>query len=202
MADKGNSKSWKTIRKLGIAVAIASALMYVLIHCFSWIESTERGVLVKNGEVQYGILQPGLVIHAPFITDVYTIPVAPQLLTFFFSERENGLITKDMQTVGGQVQISWKYQESQIIDIVKRYKHNTVETEIQYATIASFKEFAGDYTIDELLNNKEKVGQEVIEIVKKKISKYPVEILQMTIVNWDLSDSYKRYLQENNIKYP
>lgn len=202
MATNGISKFWIILGKIGTAIVIACVLMYVLTHSFSRIEETELGVLEKDGKIKTEVLKPGIVFHAPFVSEVHTIPVTPQQLSLKFTETENGFITKEMETVGAQIQITWKYEESRIIDIVKQYNRKTTEGIIWNATHTSFIESIYDYSMEQLLQNKEDVGQVVLNVLKSKMSKYPVEILQMTIIDWELSDSYKRYLQENNIKYP
>ena len=201
MATNSNSKYKVFLKVIGIVI-ITNVILYVLLHCISWVETNELGVMVKNGQVEDKILQPGIVFHKPFTSEVHTISTTPKQHTFIFSESENGAITKDMQTVGSQIQVTWKYQESRVIEIVKKYPRTTLEHEIQSATTASFREIIGDYTMDELLGNEAKISPKLLETLKSKTSKYPVEILQMTVIGWILSDSYKRYLQENNIKYP
>ena len=148
------------------------------------------------------MLQPGIGFHTPFVSEVYTIPVTPQQLSLTFTEMENGFITKDMQTMGAQIQLTWKYQEARITEVVKQYTPKYTEGMIRDATLRAFREYSGDYTIEQLLQNEDKVSLEILNVLKQKMNQYPVEILQMTIVDWDLSDSYKRYMRDNNIKYP
>lgn len=202
MADNSISKLWIVLSKFGVAFIFASVFMFVLKHSYSRIEETEVGVLVEDGKIKSEVLKPGIVFHAPFVSKVRTIPVTPQQLSFNFAEAENGFITKDMRTMGAQIQITWKYQEARITEVVKQYTPKYTEGMIRDATLRAFREYSGDYTIEQLLQNKDKVSLEILNVLKQKMNQYPVEILQMTIVDWDLADSYKRYMRENNIKYP
>ncbi|GEM_PF-370130 len=183
------------VKLVGIAIVLI-ILITIIANCFSTVDATERGVLVTWGKVSDEVLQPGIVGHAPFATEVRTVSMVPQQITMVFTESQNGAITKDMQTVGSNVQVIWKFEEARVLDIVKQYNRSIIENAIQQAAVASLKETIGDYTIYELVENQEKLSPKIQEILESKTSKYPIEIVQLTITDWDWSDAFDRQIQE------
>ena len=113
-----------------------------------------------------------------------------------FSVGKDGAITKDMQTVGSQVTVFYRYDESRIMDAIKKYSDSILENAITRSLVASVKESVGKYSIYELVENQDKITADVGTSLSQKLSEYPIEVTQLTISNWDWSDDFDKQIKE------
>lgn len=185
-----------TITKLVLAAIAIIVILVITFSSYTVVEPTERGVAVTMGKAGEEVLQPGLVVHAPFVTTIKKISLVPQSKRMTFEVGNSGAITKDMQTVGSTIEVFWRYDESRVMEAIKNYNKDIVETAITQSAVASVKENVGNYTIYELVANQEKISPDIEQTIKEKTVKYPIEITQLTISNWDWSEDFDRQIRE------
>lgn len=189
--------SKKLIRTL---IGVAAGLLLVLILCVNSctvVSPNERGVKVRLGQVQDGVIQPGMIWHTPFISEIRTFKLEPKTYTVQFSVGSDGAITKDMQTVGATVAVRYTYDENRIMDIVTRYASDKIINDAMTDNVkASLKETTGKYSIYELVEKQNSITAEVATAVLERMKDYPIAISQTTITNWDWDDNFDRQIKE------
>lgn len=187
----------KKLKKL-IAIAVV-ALFAIITLCKSCtiIDPNERGIDVRLGQMQDTIIQPGMHWHAPFITQTRKFKLEPKTYEVTFSVGNDGAITKDMQTVGATVAVRYIYDEARLKDIVTMYANGSViESAMKDNVKASLKETTGKYSIYELVAEQNAITAEVAQAMLSRMSKYPIDISQTTITNWDWSDDFDKQIKE------
>ena len=165
-------------------------------NSFSVVDPNERGVQVTLGEITGDVLAPGMHGHAPFISKIQKYSIVPKGMNVNFSVGKDGAITKDMQTVGSQVTVFYRYDENRIMDAVKKYSPSILENAITRSLVSSVKESVGKYSIYELVENQDKITTDVTAIISEKLAEYPIEVTQLTISNWDWSDDFDKQIKE------
>lgn len=171
-------------------------LFIVLVNSCTIIQQRERGVKYTLGKVDGSVIQPGLVVHTPFISVIKCYSIAPKTFEVTFPVGQAGAITRDMQTVGTSVTVKYAYDEIRIMDIATRYGDSVVESAMKSNVIASVKEIVGQYSIYELVERQPEVTGKVAEAMLIRMSDYPIVISQTTITNWDWSDDFDRQIKE------
>ncbi len=186
----------KEVKKL---IAYGLALILVLLigsNTFTVIEPSERGVLITLGEVTGGILEPGMHFHTPFISRIQKYSIVPKGLNVTFSVGADGAITKDMQTVGSQVSVFFRYSEGRILEAITKYSDSILESAITRSLISCVKESVGKYSIYDLVESQDKINADVTSSMNDRLKDYPIEITQLTISNWDWSDDFDKQIKE------
>lgn len=181
-----------------IPVAFAAVVVLVLaVNSCTVIEPNERGVQVTLGQVQGGVIQPGMKFHAPFVTIIRRFRLEPKTYEVSFSCGNDGAITKDMQTVGSTVAVRYIYDEKRIMDIVTRYQNDyVIQSAMRDNVKASLKETVGQYSIYDLVERQNEVTTKVAEAMLARMADYPIDISQTTITNWDWSDDFDKQIKE------
>ena len=179
---------------IGFAVLLIVAV--TLYGGIAIVAPAERGVLVMLGQVQGGVLSPGVHFHPPFISVIKKYSVVPKGMNATFSVGKDGAITKDMQTVGSQVTVFYRYDEERILDAITKYSDSILENAITRSLVAAVKEVVGKYSIYSLIENQDKITVEVNESLTKRLESYPIELTQLTISNWDWSDDFDKQIKE------
>jgi len=186
----------KKFTKAIIAGVVALIVLVLLASTYTVVEPSERGVMVTLGEVTGGVLEPGMHFHAPFISTIKTYSIVPKGMNATFSVGKDGAITKDMQTVGSQVTVFYRYDENKILDAVTKYNESILENAITRSLVACVKESVGKYSIYELVENQDKITSDVSKNLVTRLADYPIEVTQLTISNWDWSDDFDKNIKE------
>ncbi len=184
-------------KPLIITAIIAVVAVVLFVSSFTVVAPNERGVIVELGQVKEGVIQPGVKMHMPFISQVRKFRLEPKTYEVAFSVGSDGAITKDMQTVGATVAVRYMYDENRIMDIVTRYySDNIIQSAMKDNVKASLKETTGKYSIYELVEQQNKITGEVADAMLARMADYPIAISQTTITNWDWSDDFDRQIKE------
>ncbi|MBQ0162325.1 MAG: prohibitin family protein [Treponema sp.] len=187
----------KMIKNLILGGMGVLAALIVICNCCTIISPNERGIKVTLGQVQGDVIQPGMVFHAPFVTQVRKFRLEPKTYEVSFSCGNDGAITKDMQTVGSTVAVRYIYDEKRIMDIVTRYQNDAIiQGAMRDNVKASLKETVGQYSIYDLVEKQNEVTSKVAEAMLTRMADYPIDISQTTITNWDWSDDFDKQIKE------
>lgn len=180
-----------------IIIAFAALLgIIVLFNCFSTVGTTERGILVTFGKAGEEVLNPGLHFTIPFAQTIKKYSLAPVNYEIDFSIGSDGAVTNDMQTVGLTADVFWTYDETRLYDAVTKYTESSLKSAIEKTMLASVKESVGKYTIYQIVENQEKISQEISSSLTSKMSIYPIVINQIAISNWDWSPAFDEQIAE------
>ena len=187
----------KSFQPMIITGAIVLFAVVLCINSCTIISPNERGVKVALGQVVGDVIQPGMNMHAPFITRIRKFRLEPKTYEVSFSCGNDGAITKDMQTVGSTVAVRYVYDEHRIMDIVTRYLNDSViQSAMRDNVKASLKETVGQYSIYDLVEKQNEVTGRVAEAMLTRMADYPIDISQTTITNWDWSDDFDKQIKE------
>ena len=186
----------KIAKKSIITLVILAVVAAAVFDSVAVVAPNERGVQVMLGEVTGDVLEPGMHYHPPFISTIKKYSIVPKGMNVNFSVGKDGAITKDMQTVGSQVTVFYRYDGVKIMDAVKKYNDSVLENAITRSLVASVKESVGKYSIYELVESQDKITVDVTNSLKEKLAEYPLEVTQLTISNWDWSDDFDKNIKE------
>ena len=184
------------MKKLIIIAVCALVAVIIVFNCFSTVGTTERGIMVTFGKAGEEVLSPGLHFKVPFAQTIKKYSLAPINYEIDFSIGSDGAVTNDMQTVGLTADVFWTYDESRLYDAVTKYTESSLRSAIEKTMLASVKESVGKYTIYEIVENQEKISQEISSSLTSKMSIYPIVINQIAISNWDWSPAFDEQIAE------
>ncbi len=186
----------KGLKKFVPSIIFLLLIALVAINSAAVVAPTERGIQVTLGQVTGDVLGPGLHFHAPFVSTIKKYSIVPKGMSANFSVGKDGAITKDMQTVGSQVTVFYRYNTDKIMDAVTKYNDSILENAITRSLVASVKESVGKYSIYELVENQDKITGDVATSLSLRLEAYPIEVTQLTISNWDWSEDFDRQIKE------
>lgn len=184
------------MKKTILIILVAVLAIIAISLCFTTVGPTERGVMVTFGKAGDKVLDPGLHFTVPVAQHIKKYSLAPVNYEIDFTIGSDGAVTKDMQTVGLSANVFWKYDEDKLIEAVTLYTESSLQSAIEKTMLASVKESVGRYTIYEIVEQQEKISQEINDSLKKKMSSYPIDITQIAISNWDWSPSFDEQIAE------
>ena len=178
---------------LGVLLVV---LLVLLFNSFSIISPNQRGVKVTLGQVSDNVYQSGIVFKLPFVSKIKKYSVVPIEMSVIFGIKNDATVTKDMQSVGTEINLFYRYDENRLLEAEKEYNKKNIESTIRQALKASIKESVGRYSIYELIPNQDLISSEVLESVKQRVVDLPIYITQLSASNWDWNAEFDEQINQ------
>jgi regulator of protease activity HflC (stomatin/prohibitin superfamily) len=171
---------------MSIPVIIAGFVAVVLWMSYTPIDEGEVGVKLRWGQA-VDTLRPGFNIVIPFMESVVILPTRTQKFTF--PEMLNAY-SKDIQAADNKVSVNYNVDGKKAIEVYSRYGQNFLETIIRPNINKRFKEVFGRYEAAEIVNQRQKLGEEIEQSVRKNMPEGLV-IEGVQIENIQFSKTYE-----------
>ncbi|MFA5248475.1 MAG: SPFH domain-containing protein [Patescibacteria group bacterium] len=160
------------------------------------VQSGSCGLLFQLGALKEKVLKEGVSLRVPILQSVKTISVRPQKIDFKVEVGQDGAITKDNQTIGSVLIVFYKYKAESLVKMWRDIGTDKMESIITQTVRENFKKVIGGNTIFEIAPNQEKIRARTIEITKSALNKYPIEITELKITNYDWNDAFDKQIEE------
>lgn len=160
----------------------------------------ERGVVISVGEAEEKILQPGLHFRIPLVQEVKHYTVTPFEFDYNIQVGSDGAITSDNQTIGVSLSLYWSYKPDGVTTIAKMYTKETLENILRTSIVTSVKATLGKYTIFDIARKQTALSEEAFSELQSLVEKYPIQVTQLNLTNFDWSESFDKNIEETQIK--
>ncbi|MDE6600273.1 MAG: prohibitin family protein [Oscillospiraceae bacterium] len=190
-----------SVRKIVTAVVILLIAAVVVMNSFTTVRAGHSGVVTTFGKVSETVLAEGLHFKIPFIQDIILIDNRVKK-----AEANCTAASKDLQTVSSTIAVNYKvlnsYSARVYKDIGMDYEAVIITPSIQECV----KAVTAKFTAEELITNRQAIGDQMMELLKDKISTYGIEIQIFNITAFDFTDEYnaaieaKQTAQQNALK--
>lgn len=188
----------KLLKTLIIAGSVFIVLLILCTNSCTVVKQRERGVTYTFGQVRGEVVQPGLRFHAPFVTQIKRYSIVPKTFETKFTYGSDAAVTKDMQSVGCDLTVVYKYNEDGIMKVAMQYGDSIIEDNIKRLLTSSVKSIIGRYSIYDLTSNQTVISDEAKDEISQQVAKsdYPITIDNVIISNWDWSPEFDKKIQD------
>ena len=185
-----------SIKKLIISAVVIILAVVLLASSCSVVNADERGVLLQFGKIKGDVIQPGLIIHAPFISKVRKYSVVPFDTSLVIPVGDNSIISKDNQDIGASVDIYWSFNPDMIIDIASGYTKDRLQTIVSSVGKNVIKTVIGKYDVYSLAEKQDVINEEIRTLMASGLSSYPVILTDVKLINFDWSPAFSAQIEE------
>ena len=190
-----------SVRRIVTVIVILIIAAIVALNSFTTVKAGHSGVVTTFGKVSETVLAEGLHFKIPFIQDIILIDNRVKK-----AEANCTAASKDLQTVSSTIAVNYKvlngYSAKVYKDIGMDYEAVIITPSIQECV----KAVTAKFTAEELITNRQAIGDQMMELLKDKISTYGIEIQIFNITAFDFTDEYnaaieaKQTAQQNALK--
>ena len=196
--EKGNFKLKKPL-VIGIVVAV----LVVALGAFSVVvvPAGHTGVVVNLGSVQEGVLQEGLHLKVPFVTNV--VVMDNRVLK---TEVDSTSASKDLQNVSSTIALNYRVGKENSASLYKNVGTNFEDIIVTPAIQECVKSVTAKYTAEELITERQAVGDQMREALAEKLGPYGLDIEVFNIISFEFSEEFnaaieaKQTAQQNALK--
>ena len=176
VVDVNSGKAGKIIA----AVVVALVLLVVVMNAFTTVKAGHSGVITTFGKVSDTVLGEGLHLKIPFVQEIVLVDNRVQK-----SEVACSAASKDLQTVSSTIAVNYKVLNSYSASVYKNIGMDYQEVIITPAIQECVKAVTAKFTAEELITNRQAIGDQMMELLKGKVTNYGIDIQIFNITAFD-----------------
>lgn len=195
-AKTGKKKHALPVGALGIVLGV----VLVAVSCVASVPTGHTGIVTTFGHVEDYTLEAGIHFKLPW-QNVVNMDNRNQKSTV-----DMNCFSSDIQEVSVTYTINYQIQKSNAQTIYKTIGTQYFSTVIAPRIQEAVKSVIAKYNAENLIANREKLSEEVKEILLNKLAQYNIEVLDASIENLDFSDVFtnaveaKQVAEQNKLK--
>jgi regulator of protease activity HflC (stomatin/prohibitin superfamily) len=185
--DKSTARVPKGLVWGGIAIF---AVLFFFTFMFRTVQERQVGVITRFGTVNR-VADAGVVIKLPWpLERMNKMDTSIQK-----EQQESAAATKDLQDVKATLALNYALDDRTAVNIYKTIGPDYKERIIIPAVQESFKAASAQYTASELVTERTKVKAAAYDVIKDRLEKYDIRVVDLNIVNFTFSPEYSAAIE-------
>ncbi len=187
----------ENVRKIIPGLVVVLAILIVLPNCGTTVQPNEVAVIKTMGKITKQLARgSGFSFKIPFMQTVTKLDMSPVNYEMHFSIGSDSAVTADMQSVGLDSTLVYRFTEDGIMNYVTNFTKDSLEKRFRSNTNTCVKDIIGKYSIYDLTSSTIEISAKVQENLTAKCADMPIEIVSVNISNWDWSQEFDRMIQD------
>ena len=182
---------------LGAVVFFIFDLIFANVYI---IDQGEKAVVTNFGEISK-TWSAGFHVKIPFVQSVKRYSVRVQKTVFGDGDRVLSAYSNDQQIIENySIAITWNYDPTRIEDVYKYF--GTSDDESVFQTVVSptiqqtSKTIFGQFTAQTIVQDRAKLDDALEHRIKEQLSKYPIQIISVQIIDINFSKTYENVIEQ------
>ena len=179
-------------RKIALYAAALLVLWIVvrLLNPFVIVGAGERGVVLNFGAVQKTVLGEGLHFRIPIVQKIVMVDVRIQK-----SQTDAESVSKDLQDTKSTIAVNYHASPDKVNNIYQNIGTSFKDRIIDPAVQEVVKAITARYTAVELITQRERVRNEIKELLKQRLASYDIIVDDFSIVNFRFSQQFEAAIE-------
>ena len=192
--DIKNKKSKPKGPMIAVICIIAVIAAIVVFSAGAIVPAGCTGVVVTLGSVSDTTYSEGFHLKIPFVQQVEIVSNKIQVY-----ETDASAVSKDLQTVNSKIAVNFRVRSDASASIYKNIGSDYQQVILMPAVQESMKAISARYNAEQLITNRNQVGQEIKEQLESKVSEYGIQIEKFNIVNFDFSAEFNSAIEQKQV---
>lgn len=182
---------------LGAVVFFIFGLIFANVYI---VDQGEKAVVTNFGEISK-TWSAGFHVKIPFVQSVKRYSVRVQKTVFGDEDRVLSAYSNDQQIIENySIAITWNYDPTRIEDVYKYF--GTSDDESVFQTVVSptiqqtSKTIFGQFTAQTIVQDRAKLDNALEHRIKEQLSKYPIQIISVQIIDINFSKTYENVIEQ------
>ena len=190
---KKNQPSKPSFKGVGL-IAGAIAALVVAFNSFTIVPAGNTGVVLTLGEVSKTSYDAGFHLKIPFVQQVETMSNKIQVY-----ETPASAVSKDLQTVNSSIAVNYRLSSGKSSSMYEEVGKDYREVLIAPAVQECMKSATAKYTAEELITERQAVGDAVKTSLDSRLNDYGIFIEKFNIVNFDFTDEFNNAIEAKQV---
>lgn len=181
--------NWGKVVGWGAFVVFLIIVIFTVIP-FGTVGTGERGVVTRFGAPTGEVKGEGLYWRKPFVEKIIDVKVNVQSTT-----AEASAASKDLQTVHTKVQLNYSVNPEKVVELYRAMKKDYDSILIHPALQESIKSATAKYTAEELVTKRPAVREEIVTLLREKLSPHGIQVGEFNIVDFAFSPEFDKAIE-------
>ena len=179
-------------KKIIISIALLIVLWIAIrvLNPFVLVGAGERGVVLNFGAVQDNVLGEGLHLRVPVMQKIALVDVRIQK-----SQTDAESVSKDLQDTKSVVAVNYHASPDKVNKIFQNIGTEFKERIVDPAVQEVVKAITARYTAVELITQREKVRNEIKDLLRQRLIAYDIIVDDFSIVNFRFSQQFEAAIE-------
>lgn len=183
----------KTAALLVAALCFILGVSGIVMDCITTIPTGHTGIVTTFGRVEDYTFEAGVHTKAPWQQVVKMDNRIQKAIV------EMSCFSSDIQEVDTNYTINYQIEKANAQTIYRTIGQSYYDTIILPRIQESVKSMIAKYDAEELIENREKLSQEIKEDLTAKLSAYNIEVIDASIENLDFSDAFTNAVEAKQV---
>lgn len=184
----------KNIKALIGGIVAGVVVVIMLISSLTSVPPGSTGVVLRMGSVTSKTLDDGWHFKIPFFESV--VDVSNKVMK---SDVDAASISRDLQPIKSSISLNYHLAPENSADIYKNVGMEYNDTLLQPVIQESIKAIMAKYSAEELITNRAKVGVEISNEIRNKMTDYGIIIDEFNLVNFNFSEAFNNAIEAKQI---
>lgn len=193
---KTMDSGWKKIIKW---VAIGLAVLIIVTSAVGYVPAGHVGIAVTMGSVSQTVRQEGVYIKLPFFQQIRTMEARTQKVEWTDPNSPITAASKDLQDVYILAVVTYHISAEKAPKIFQTIGMDYADKKVIPLTLNAIKTHTGKYNVAEILNNREKITNDVNTDVAAQLLANDIILENVSLVNIDFRTEYKEAIELKQI---
>ena len=190
---KNNQPAKPGFKGIGLIIA-AIIVLIVALNSFTIVPAGHTGVVLTMGEVSKTSYDAGFHLKAPFVQKVETMSNKIQVY-----ETPASAVSKDLQTVNSSIAVNYRLSSAKSSSMYEEVGTDYRAVLIAPAVQECMKSATAKYTAEELITERQAVGDAVKSSLDARLNDYGIFIEKFNIVNFDFTDEFNNAIEAKQV---
>lgn len=173
-----------------------SGLLLIIPGCITTIATGEVGIKTTWNKITNVNLKEGIQLKYPW-QKVIKMNIKVQK---YENDKSMETSTKDMQVVNSViVSLNYQLDENKVTDMYRKVGEKYDSIVLEPAIQEAIKSAISLYNAEELVTKRSEVSNTILETVSNKVKDYGLNIISVSLKNFDFSDEYNQSIERKTI---
>ena len=178
----------KNSQIVGFSILGLFALI-IIFGSFGTVPAGNVGIKTRLGKV-VGTVEPGLYVKLPIVEHVTQMDVQTQK-----DQADATAASNDLQSVTATVAVNYHVESADAFKIFSNIGADYADRVISPAIQESVKSITANYTAEQLITEREKVREDILNLLTTKLQVYGVQTDSLNIVNFAFSQQFNQAIE-------
>ncbi len=195
MADKVvDVKMKRSGQRIVAAVVVIFVLAVLFFMSLAIVPAGSTGVITTFGQVADHTYGEGFHLKIPIAQEL--VIVSNKIEVY---EADSSAVSKDLQTVNSKIAVNFRVRAESSASIYQNIGPDYKTVILMPAVQESMKAVSAKYTAEELISERNKVGEEIKEQLTKKVTDYGIQIEKFNIVNFEFTAEFNNAIEQKQV---
>lgn len=173
---------------------LAVIILVLFVHPWAIVDPGHKGVLVRLGAIQPGVLDEGIHPRIPFMDTVVLVDVRIDK-----KESDASAASKDLQIVKATIATNFHLDPAAVDQVYQKIGLSYGPRLIDPAVQEVVKAVSAKYTAEELISKRPEVKEQIKESLIARLTSFNIIVDDISITNFDFSKSFNDAIEAKQV---